>query len=56
MARDRCNCYFTFWAIFCPFTPLTTQKKNFLKMKKRPGDIVLLQKCTKNHSDMLYYS
>ena len=21
MARDRCNCYFSFWAIFCPFTP-----------------------------------
>ena len=22
MARDRCN-YFSFWAIFCPFTPVT---------------------------------
>ena len=21
MARDRCNCYFSFWAIFCTFTP-----------------------------------
>ena len=21
MARDRFNCYFSFWAIFCPFTP-----------------------------------
>ena len=20
MARDGCNCYFSFWAIFCPFT------------------------------------
>ena len=20
---DRCNSYFSFWAIFCPFTPLT---------------------------------
>ena len=21
--RDRCNCNFSFWAIFCPFTPLS---------------------------------
>ena len=27
MARNRCNCYFSFWAIFCPFTPLTAQKQ-----------------------------
>ena len=26
MAHYRCNCYFSFWAIFCPFTPLTAQK------------------------------
>ena len=26
MACDRCN-YFSFWAIFCTFTPLTAQKK-----------------------------
>ena len=26
MVHDRCNCYFSFWAIFCPFTPLTAQK------------------------------
>ena len=43
MARDRCNCYFSFWASFCPFTPLTAQKnQNFKKMKKRPGDIIIL--------------
>ena len=34
MARDRCN-YFSFWATFCPFTPLTTQKiKIQIKLKK----------------------
>ena len=34
IARDRCN-YFLFWAIFCPFTPLTCLKnENFKKMKK----------------------
>ena len=27
----RCNCYFSFWAIFFPFTPLTAQK---IKIKK----------------------
>ena len=27
MVRDRCNCYFSFWAIFCPFN------------EKMPGDI-----------------
>ena len=26
MVRDRFNCYFSFWAIFCPFTSLTTWK------------------------------
>ena len=26
MARDRRNCYFSFCAIFCPFTPLTARK------------------------------
>ena len=26
MAHDRCNGYFSFWAIFCPFTPLTARK------------------------------
>ena len=35
VVRDRCNCYFSFWAIFCPFTPITAQKmKIFKKWKK----------------------
>ena len=47
MVHDRHN-YFSFWAIFCSFTPLTAQKnKNFTKMKKKkkPGDIIILHKC-----------
>ena len=32
MVHDRCN-YFSFWAIFCPFSP---KKQNFTKMKKNP--------------------
>ena len=39
---------FWFWAIFCPFTSLTAQKnQNFKKkMKKTPGDTIILQQCT----------
>ena len=34
MVCDRCNCYFSFWAVFCPFAPLTAPKtQNFNKMK-----------------------
>ena len=29
MARD--GCYFSFWAIFCPFNPLTAQMMKFFK-------------------------
>ena len=29
--HDRCNFRFSFWAIFCPFTPLKTQKIKILK-------------------------
>ena len=32
MVHDRCKCYFSFWAIFCPFTPLAFQK---MKIKKK---------------------
>ena len=34
MVCDRCNCYFSFWAIFCPFIPLTAQKIKILKKWK----------------------
>ena len=43
MAHNGINCYFSFWAIFCPFTSLTAQKINFKKIKKTPGDIIILQ-------------
>ena len=37
MACGRCNCYFSFWAILCLFTPSPSQqlKKSKLKKKKR---------------------
>ena len=55
MAHNGCNCYLSFWAIFCPFTSLTAGKikiKKRWKKKTTPGDIILL-KCTKNYGQML---
>ena len=56
VAHDRCNCYFSFWAIFCPFAPITAQKLKIKKNKKMPGNIIILHKYTKNHDHMLYCS
>ena len=39
MVRDRCNCYFSFWAIFCPFIPLTCQKIKILQKWKKSLEI-----------------
>ena len=40
---------------FLPFTPLTAQKvKIKKKMKKTPGDIIILHICTKNYNQMIY--
>ena len=55
MAHDRCNCYFSFWAIFCPFTPAWKMEIS-KEWKKKPGDIIILHKCTKTHDHMLYCS
>ena len=58
MVRNRCNCYFSFWAIFCPFIPLTAKKIKILKKwkKKMPGDIIIWHICTKNYDQMMYGS
>ena len=35
--------YFSFWAIYCPFIPLTAQKMKISKKEnKAPGDIIIL--------------
>ena len=39
MVHDRCNCYFSFWANFCPFTPLTAWKIKILKKWKKHLEI-----------------
>ena len=47
--------FLSFWAIFCPFTPLWTRKiKTFEKITKTPGDIITLHKCTINDNHMMY--
>ena len=47
-ACDGCNFYFSFWANFLPFYPLTTQKnQNFEKMKNTLKDIIILHMHTK---------
>ena len=60
MAHGRCNVYFSFWTIFCCFTPppppLTARKMKISKQKKMPGDIIILQNCTKNCDYSLYCS
>ena len=35
MTRNGYDCYFSFWALFCPFTPINSPKnQNFKKLKK----------------------
>ena len=56
MNPNRQN-FLSFWAIFFPFTPLTTQKIKMLKNRKKgPGDIIISHRCTKNHDNMLHCS
>ena len=51
--------FLSFWAIFCPLTPLplTTQKiKIKKKWKKTPRDIIILHMHTINDNHMMYGS
>ena len=54
MEWDRQN--FLFWAIFCPFTPLTTRKIIILKKQKKHPDTIILHLCTINNNHMMYGS
>ena len=47
----------TFWAIFWPFSPLTTWKIKILTLKKKiPGNIIILHISTINDNHMMYDS
>ena len=52
---DRQN-FSSFWAIFCPFSPLTTWKIKILTLKKTPADIIILHICNINDNHMMYGS
>ena len=54
MARNAHN-YFSFWAIFCPFTAQKIKLKK-KKMKKSPEDTITLHKRAKNYDLMMYGS
>ena len=45
--------FLSFWVIFCPFSPMTTQ--NF-KIEKSTGDIIILNICTINNNHMMHGS
>ena len=56
MECNRQN-FLSLWTIFCPFTPLWTQKIKVLKkMKEKPGDIIILHTCTKTYVQIMYGS
>ena len=58
MASDRCNFFFPFWAIFCPFIPIKAQKNKISKGEKEKthGDIIILNKCTINYDHIICYT
>ena len=58
MEHDRQN-LFSFWTIFAllePPPPKNPENQNFEKMKKPPGDIIILHKCTINDDHIIYGS
>ena len=48
--------FFVILDCFLPFYPPNLKNQNFEKLKKVPGDIIILHKCTKNHDHKLYCS
>ena len=53
-ATDRIFCHFgLFFALLPPNNP---KNQNFEKMKKTPGDIIILHMCTVNDNHMMYGS
>ena len=57
MVRNRRNLLFFILGYFFPFyLPNSPKTQNSQKMKKIPGDIIILYKRTKNHDHMLHCS
>ena len=43
--------FLSFWTVFCHFNP---KNQDLEKIKKKPGDIIILHKCTINDNQMMY--
>ena len=56
MECNRQN-FLSLWTSFCPLSPpKNPENQNFEKIKKTPGDIIILHKCTINDNHMMYGS
>ena len=53
--HDR-QIFLSFWMIFCPFSPLTTQKIKILEKWKIHGDFANLHMCTIHENHMIHDS
>ena len=54
MARDACNFYFSFWAIFALLPPNSRKNQNQKKkFEQTSGNIIILHICTKNYDQMM---
>ena len=53
-ATDVIFCHFGLF--FALLTPNNQKSQNFEKMKKTPGDIIILHLCTRNDNHMMYGS
>ena len=45
-----------FGLVFALLPPNSLKNQNFEKMKKTTGDIIILNRCTKNYDQMMYGS
>ena len=54
----KCNrqIFFVLLGHFLPFYPPNSSNNENIKNEKKPGDIIILYKCTKNHGHRLYFS
>ena len=55
IGHDRQN-FLSTWVIFSLLPPFTTWKIKILKKWKKPGDIIIIHNCIKNHDHMVYCS